>query len=138
MENATKNTQVIRDIYGAFGRGDIAGILSAFADDIVWQPVLGTGAHVPTAGTRHGKQAVAEFFKILGESLTFEQFEPKQFIAEGDTVVALGSYRAKTKGGGTFAADWAMVFTFAAGRIVAFREFTDSAAINAAFEKAAV
>ena len=96
--------------------------------------VIGTATHVPFSGARTGKTAVAEFFKQVSETEDFEQFEPREFVAQGDKVVAIGHYRARTRATGrTFDSPFAMVFTFRGGKIAAFREFTDSAAINAAF-----
>ena len=129
-----ENTRVVHDAYAAFGRGDIPALLGYFTDDIQWQPVIGTATHVPFAGARTGKTAVAEFFKQVSETEDFEQFEPREFVAQGDKVVAIGHYRARTRATGrTFDSPFAMVFTFRNGKVAAFREFTDSAAINAAF-----
>ena len=129
-----QNTTVVQSAYAAFGRGDIPALLGYMADDIHWRPVIGTAKHVPFSGERHNKASVAEFFKQVAESEDFQQFEPREFIAQGETVVALGHYRATAKATGkTFAADFAMVFTLRDGKIAMFQEFTDSAAINAAF-----
>jgi hypothetical protein len=127
-----QNTKVVQDAYAAFGRGDIPAVLSAFDDNITWHAAMGATRH-PLSNERRGKAAVAEFFKTLPQVQTFEQFEPREFIAQGDKVVALGHYRAKTPGGKHFDSDWAMVFTLRNGKVVQFREFADSAAINAAF-----
>jgi hypothetical protein len=129
-----QNTKVVQDAYAAFGRGDIPGLLDLMTDDIQWQPVLGTAKHVPFSGSRKGKAGVAEFFKIVGETEDFQQFEPREFIAQNDKVVALGHYRAVTRATGkTFDSPFAMVFTLRGGKVAEFREFTDSAAVNAAF-----
>lgn len=85
------------------------------------------------AGERRGTSAVAEFFKIVAESVQFSRFEPQQFIAQGDKVIALGHYTAKTSAGGSFDSDFVMVFTLRNGRVTEFQEFLDSAALNAAF-----
>jgi uncharacterized protein len=132
MEEA-RNTQVVRDAYAAFSRGDIQTLLSKFADDIVWTAVYGAGSHVPTAGERRGKAAVAEFFKQVAENINFSRFEPKEFIATGDTVVALGHYTATTPMKKSFDSDFAMVFTLWNGQVTRFQEFCNSAAINAAY-----
>lgn len=130
------NTKVVQDAYAAFGRGDIPALLSTMTDDIHWRPVIGTASHVPFAAERRGKAAVAEFFKQVAESEDFEQFEPREFVAQGDTVVAVGHYRARTKATGkTFESDFVMVFTLRNGKVATFREFTDSAGINAAFTR---
>ena len=129
-----ENTKVVQDAYAAFGRGDIPALLGYMSDDVQWRPVIGTAKHVPFSGERRGKANVAEFFKQVSESEDFQQFEPREFVAQGDKVVALGHYRAVAKPTGkSFESDFVMVFTLRGGRVVAFQEFTDSAGINAAF-----
>lgn len=129
-----QNTKVVQDAYAAFGRGDIPTLLGYMTDDIHWQPVIGTAKHVPFSGERKGKASVAEFFKRVAESEDFQQFEPREFVAQGDKVVAIGHYRAVTKATGkSFESDFVMVFTLRDGKVATFREFTDSAGINAAF-----
>ena len=131
-----ENVKVVQGAYAAFGRGDISGLLGYMTDDIHWRPVIGTAAHVPFSGERTGKTNVAEFFKQVAESEDFEQFEPREFVAHGDTVVAIGHYRAVSKATGKrFDSDFAMVFTLRNGKVATFREFTDSAGINAAFAR---
>ena len=132
MEEA-RNTTVVKDAYAAFSRGDIQTLLSKLADDIVWTAVYGAGSHVPTAGERRGKAAVSEFFTQVAENITFSRFEPKEFIATGDKVVALGHYTATTPMKKSFDSDFAMVFTLRNGQVTRFQEFCDSAAINAAY-----
>jgi ketosteroid isomerase-like protein len=127
------NTEVVREAYAAFSRGDIQTLLSKFADDVVWTAVYGAGSHVPTAGERRGKAAVAEFFKQVAENINFSRFEPKEFIATGDKVVALGHYTATTPMKKSFDSDFAMVFTLWNGQVTGFQEFCNSAAINAAY-----
>ncbi len=86
------------------------------------------------AGEREGKAKVAEFFELVAEFERFEQFEPREFVAQGDKVVAIGHYRAVTKPTGRrFESDFVMVFTLRGGKVARFQEFTDSAGINAAF-----
>jgi ketosteroid isomerase-like protein len=127
------NTKIVQDCYAAFGRGDVQNIINALDESIVWKGVYGAGPQVPTSGERRGKAAVGEFFKQVGASLTFSAFEPKEFIATGDKVVALGHYTATTPVKKRFDSDFAMVFTLRNGKITHFQEFCDSAALNAAF-----
>src|SRR5712691_430474 len=130
-----QNTKVVQDGYAAFGRGDVPALLNLFDEQIVWKPITGAGKHVPLAGERRGKADVAEFFRLLGELQVFEQFEPKEFVAQGDKVVALGHYIGRPKATGRrFESDWTMVFTVRNGKVVHFLEFADSAAINAAWD----
>jgi ketosteroid isomerase-like protein len=128
-----QNTRVVQDAYAAFGRGDVQSILNMLDDGIVWKGVYGAAPHVPTAGQRKGKAQVKEFFAQVAQHATFSLFEPREFLAGGDKVVALGHYTATTSAGKTFDSDFAMVFTFRGGKVAEFQEFVDSAAANAAY-----
>jgi ketosteroid isomerase-like protein len=129
-----QNTKVVQDAYDAFGRGDIATLLGYMTEDIQWQGVIGTAPHVPFSGERKGKSQVAEFFEQVAAAEDFQQFEPREFVAQGEKVVAMGHYRAVTKPTGkSFESDFVMVFTLRDGKVARFQEFTDSAGINAAF-----
>jgi hypothetical protein len=133
-----QNTKVVQDAYAAFGRGDIPAVLNHLDDNVTWKPITGAASYVPTAGERHGKTSVAEFFRILGENVQFERFEPLEYVAQNDKVVAIGRYKGKTPGGRTFESEWVMIFTLRDGKVVSFQEFTDSAALNAAYQPATV
>jgi ketosteroid isomerase-like protein len=132
--NESANTKVVQDAYAAFGRGDITTLLSYMSDDVVWQPVIGTAPFVPFSEPRQGKAAVENFFRQVAAAEDFSQFEPREFVAQGNTVVAIGHYRAVAKTTTrSFESDFVMVFTLEGGKVTRFREFTDSAAVNAAF-----
>ena len=34
--NEMTNTEIVQGMYAAFGRGDVAGVINALADDIEW------------------------------------------------------------------------------------------------------
>ena len=122
------NTQLIKDAYAAFQRGDIASILNSCDDNVEWQGVIGTEGVLPQSGLRRGKAKVGEFFKQVADTTDFTSFEPKEFIAQDDKVVVLGSYSANMKPSGQrYASDWVMVFTVRNGKVTGFREFGDSA-----------
>ncbi len=129
-----ENTTLVKQAYAAFGRGDVQGVLDTLDPDVVWTAVIGASPAVPTGGERRGTAAVGEFFNTLGKSMAFEVFDPREFVAQGDKVVALGYYKARTASGRPFASDWVMIFTVVNGKITRFKEFTDVAALNAAFE----
>jgi len=133
-----QNTQVVKDAYAAFARGDVNGILAQVDDNVDWEAVKGTEGVMPTAGVRRGRKAVGEFFSQVASSIAFDAFEPREFVAQGDSVVAIGQYKGKSKETGRpFSSDWVMVFTLTNGKITRFREFADSAALVRAFGKTA-
>jgi uncharacterized protein len=127
------NIQAVQQIYEAFGRGDVAAILQALADDIEWhQP--GPTDVLPWAGTRHGREQVAQFFTAVGETLELLQFEPREFLAQGDKVVVFGYERALAKPTNrTFESQWVMEFRLRADQVVYFRAYHDTAAMVIAF-----
>jgi uncharacterized protein len=135
--DTTKNIEIVKAAYAAFLRADIAGVLALLDDNVDWKPVVGAAPYVPTSGARRGTAQVAEFFGLLARSIHFTQFEPREYVAERDRVVALGHYAATTEGG-RIDSDFVMIFTLRNGKVVAFQEFADSAQLNAAFMPVAV
>jgi ketosteroid isomerase-like protein len=124
----------VQQIYADFVAGNVPGILAKLADDVEWsEPEAGPA---PFAGTRHGRDAVARLFQQLVEIAVPEQFEPREFLADGDRVVALGRYRFRVKDTGrTWATEWAMVWSFRDGKVARFRIYKDSAAEAAALRE---
>jgi ketosteroid isomerase-like protein len=130
-----ENTQMVMDLYAAFGRGDLPAVLAALADDVEW--VVPGPADIPMAGTRRGKQAVQAWFGTVAANLTFQVFEPREFIAQGDTVVALIYAEATARRTDrTIAAHEAHVWTCRDGKITRHQAFQDTAAIAAAYRGA--
>ena len=131
-----ENTKLVQRVYGNFKGGDIKSLLDSLSDDVSWQ--LPEIENVPFSGKRQGREKVAQFFTSVAESQEVLQFEPQEFIAEGNKVVALGHYSWRVKSTGrVFTGNWAHVFTVQEGRIVAFHEYTDTAAAAGAYQRAA-
>jgi ketosteroid isomerase-like protein len=130
-----ENTQKIKDLYAAFGRGDLPAALETLADDVEW--VLPGPADFPMAGTYRGKQAVQGWFGTLVENIEFHALEPREFIAQGDKVVAL-IYREGTmrRSGGRFAVHDAHVWTCRDGKITRHEAIEDTSAEVAAYRGA--
>ena len=130
-----QNKSVVNQAYSNFKSGDINALLSLMADDVNW--TLPEMEGVPFAGARTGRAAVGEFFQSIDQSQESLRFDPRQLIAEGDTVVALGNYQWKVKSNSReFGGDFAHVFTIRDGKIVAFHEYMDTAACRDAYQKA--
>ena len=132
MGGEQTSLQVVRDAYAAFERADIADLLEMLTDDVEWfEP--GPPEVLPWAGPRRGAGQVGEFFRAMDEALEFEAFEPREFIAQDDTVVVLGFDRIRLKSSGRLVeSDWAMVFTIRDGKIARLRDYFDTAPMLAA------
>ena len=126
------NVAVVQQAYEAFGRGDVPGVLDLLTEDVVW--TLQSPSTIPFAGTHRGREGIAEFFSLVGEALEFELFEPREFVAQGDTVVVLGYERSLARATGRpLEQEWAHVYTLRDGKIATGRFFEDTAAEVAAF-----
>ena len=123
----------VQAAYQDFQRGDIASLLSRLSDDISWHNP-GEGTAIPFAGPRRGKAEVARFFESVGATLDFHSFEPKEFISQGDVVVALGTWDVTVRGTSVRIVDgFAMVFRLRDGKIADFREYSDTRLLAEAF-----
>ena len=81
-------------------------------------------------GTRCGRDEVAQFFVTTNEHLEVEQFRPEQFVSRGDQVIVFGHERMRTRSiGRVFGVDWVHAFRLRSGKIVGFREYTNTATI---------
>ena len=130
-----QNIDLVQSGYAAFGRGDLDGLIATLDHDVEWKTP--GAADLPTAGVRRGHAQVREFFGVLSDAIEFEHFEPQTFIADGDRVVVLGFDRFRVKGGErTISEPWCHVFTIRNGKIVAFQEFLDTAALAAELKAA--
>jgi ketosteroid isomerase-like protein len=126
-----ENVAVVRQAYENFKGGNIGGILDSLTDDVDWR--LPPMENIPFSGRHSGREGVAGFFSELAGSQDSVSFEPREFVAQGDKVVALGTYRWRVKKNGReYGGDWAHVFTVRDGKIVGFHEYMDSAAATAA------
>ncbi len=127
------NTEVVQETYEAVNRGDLPALLDLLTDDVEW--TFQGPPSIPFAGTRRGREDVAEFFSLVGANLEFEQFEPREFVAQGDRVVVLGFERSLVKPTSrTFEQEWAHVYTLRDGKVATFLALEDTAAHVVAFE----
>lgn len=118
----------VRELYAAFGRGDLPTILSHLADDVVWE-YGATSSPVPWLQPRRGREAVTGFFACLAENLEFQRFEPRALVADGPLVIALVDVAATVKPTGrTFTEeDEAHIWRFdAQGRVARFAHRCDT------------
>ncbi len=129
------NLDVVRRGYDAFGRGDIDALLELFDEQIQW--VTPGPSELATSGRRTGRQEVGQFFASVNELFDVQRFEPRDYIAQGDRVVVLGVEAARVRSTGKLLElDWVHVFTMRTGKVIAFQEFFDTAAVVAAMSAA--
>lgn len=126
------NVTAVRRVYEAFLRNDITAVLDGLTDDVEW--IWYGPAELPFAGAHHGREAVAQWFATISDIVEFHEWEPREFVAQGDTVVVLGHERATAQPTGReFDVQWVQFLTMAGGKISRFRQFPDTAVVASAF-----
>jgi ketosteroid isomerase-like protein len=132
--NEQENIQLTQQIFKAFGEGNLQFLLNLLAEDVEWY-VAGSPEYTPLAGKYHGVEQVAQIFKTVGEFLELKQFQPQEFVAQGDRVVvfghAIGCVHPTNR---AVEYDWVHFYTLRNGKITKFSEYLDTAAIAAAFD----
>ena len=121
----SNNLDTVRSAYEAFAVGDIPSVLGIFSTDIHWTEAEGG----PYGGVSFGPEAVLRnVFMKLGSDWDGYTAVPAEFVADGDTVVALGEYSGTYKATGkSFRAPFAHVWKFKEGKAVSFQQHTDTA-----------
>jgi len=120
-----QNIETIQQLYAAFGRGDIAFILDFLTDDVAWNSHL--AKDVPWGGDMSGKSNVPTFFETIYSTVDVLGFDPKEFVAQGNTVVSTGTFAAAVKQTGkTGHTPWVFIWKFRDGKICSYEQFTNA------------
>src|ERR1044071_2857723 len=130
-----ENVNVVKGMYEAFGRGDIATVIAALDPRGEWweaEDFIYAGGN-PYVGPDAVLQGV--FARIGGEWEGFA-VSPKEVLDAGETVVGHGHYSGTyKKNGERVRAQFAHLFTFRDGKVVKFRQYTDTAQFQRAVGK---
>ncbi|MBK7644092.1 MAG: nuclear transport factor 2 family protein [Planctomycetes bacterium] len=128
----SNHSATVRGLYEAFARGDVPNVLGVLAPDVSWTEAEG----FPYGGTYSGPQAVLEnVFMKLGSEWEGFAAVPQQLVAEGDTVVALGTYSGKYKASGkSMRVPYVHVWKFKGDKVQTFVQHTDTAVVQRALK----
>ena len=130
-----QNLALAQEFYATLKRGDVVGLLNTLADDVSWF-VPGPKDIIPLTGRRESGRQVVQILARLLELQDPEQFDVREFVAQGDKVIALGHYRWRIKSNGQFyESDWAHAFGISDGKISSFQEYLDTYAWAAAYHR---
>lgn len=130
-----ENVEVVRRVYEAFARGDVAAVLGALDSRVEWREA---DNHPYADGNPYvGHDAVLGgiFARLGGEWENFAA-TPDEIFDAGDTVVARGHYTGTFKEtGASLRAQFAHFFTMRDGRVTKFQQYTDTAQFLRAAER---
>lgn len=130
---SASNLEIVKSTYeGKTSEENGRNLERYLAPDAVWTEAAG----FPYGGTYTGFREIAEkVFARLAAEWERYRFEPEDYVAAGDKVVAYGTYKGAYKRTGRyFEARVAHLWTLKAGRIIRFEQFVDSRTVVAALE----
>ena len=118
------NGDIVKGIYDAFAKGDVPAVLGSMDPLVNWTEAEG----FLYGGTYIGPYAILEnVFMKFGTDWEGFSAIPGQFVEDGNTVVALGTYSGKyLKTGKSMNVPFAHVWTLRDGRVVRFVQYTDT------------
>lgn len=124
----SSTTNVVRGFYDALGRGDVAAVLSLLDPSVEWTEAERFPYY---SGTWHGPQAVVDNLLVpLSQDWHDFSAKPEEFIADGDRVVALGTYAGTSKKTGrSFSSAFAHVWTVRGDKLAKFNMHADTAKV---------
>ena len=130
-----ENVQIVKDFFGALGRGDKQGMQALVAKDIEW---IIPGEDWPLAGTHRGHAGLENLLQKANETVETTFPEPPEFIAQGDRVLVVGFATGRIKATNRkFEDHWVFAITVRNGKLTSIREYIDTQALARASEMAA-
>ncbi len=120
------NLDTVKEIYGAFGQGDVPAILDKLDDNVEWETETSVQG-VPWLEPRRGKANIAGFFEALAP-LQITRFEPHTFFESADKVFVLIDLDATRDGKSYSIPNNGHLWQFnSPGKVVKFDHVTDTA-----------
>ena len=123
----TDNATIIRAAYEAFARGDVPAVLAVFDEQIEWHEAEGNPWH-PGRPFIGPQQVVDGVFARIAQSYEGFTIQVDRLLADGDTVVVQGRYRAtrSRSTGRPLDAQVAHVWDLRDGKVVRFQQYVDT------------
>ena len=115
----------------AFAQGDLEPLKAALHPDVVWTSRT-PKSHFRFAGEHHHRDGVTEHHALVLSAYLFLRFEPKELVAEGETVWGLFDtelMHRETKR--TAKLDLAVRWVVRGGKIMSHENFFDTASLLA-------
>lgn len=118
---------VVRRIYGAFGRGDVPTILAQLTPDVEWEYGGGT-TDVPWLQPRRGRDEVPAFFAAFAGATELIRFEVKELLEGADVVIAIVDleFAVRATGKLVLEEDEIHIWRFTGSHVSRFRHRSDT------------
>jgi len=117
----------VKDMYAAFGRGDIDTILNHTTDDVDWQ--FEAPAALSWSGMRKGRAETMGFFEGIAAEHDTPVLVIDHYFSNGDSVATFGRYDATVKATGKrVSSPVAHYFQFRDGKVCRYVNIINSGA----------
>ena len=126
------NLAATEKLFEAFGNRDVDSMMAYVNDDVVIE-FYGPST-IPYAGHYRGRDEARRFFETVLASITVNEFEPEEMLADKDKVVVVGHLNLTTNAkGNVIDSPFVQVITMRNGKWSRFRDFMNTAVAQAAF-----
>ena len=125
------NVSLVKNLYDAFGRGDIPSVLGAMSPDIHWSQAE-SNPYMPSGQAWVGPDAVLNtLFMRLGAEWDGFSVHPKSFHNAGGSVIVEARYSGRYKATGkNMDTQVCHVFDIKDGKVTRFQQYVDTAKLQ--------
>ena len=125
------NVRLVKNLYDAFGRGDIPAVLGAMSPNIKWHQAE-NNPYMPSGEAWVGPDAVLKnLFMRLGSEWDGFAVHLKSFHDAGDSIIVEARYSGTYKPTGkSIDAQACHVWDFKDGRVTRFQQYVDTAQLQ--------
>jgi hypothetical protein len=125
------NVSLMKNLYDAFGRGEVPTVLGGMSPDIRWYQAE-SNPYRPTGEAWVGPDAVLNnLFMRLGAEWDGFSVHPKSFHDAGNSVIVEGRYTGKFKATGkTMDSQFCHVWEVKDGKVTRFQQYVDTAKLQ--------
>lgn len=125
-----ETVQLLRHIYEAYGKGDMATVFAALADDVEWNS-QGASDAVTWGGRFTGKAGVTTFFERVAAAVALERFEVLDIIAQGGRAAIMTQVTVRFRGNDRpLTIEKVDIIDVRGGKVARFCEYYDTAAVT--------
>jgi len=125
------NVSLVKNLYAAFGRGDVPAVLGAMSGDIKWYQAEGN-PYMPSGEAWVGPDSVLNnLFMKLGTEWDGFTVHPRSFHGAGDSVIVEVRYSGTYKPTGkSMDAQACHVWDINDGKVTRFQQYLDTAKVQ--------